>query len=599
MRRQFWKIYVWLEKNVFNSLARKLTGNIGFLIFLQFVYVALLYFLNKRLVYELSSHNVDKNLINYIENILNQNFYIFLILLFIGVIAGIIIIIFLRYLVNRPLKKIIHIFKDISEGRADLSVKLPAFTYDEFRDLSVYYNKFVGMLSDIIDSIRSNTTYISVSSTKSSKNISQASSDFEKEKATINTMVDSLKEISKTTNLIANDISGISNVVNDNVLKSRDSYGELSEASAKINEVTTKIGNFVDTVLNLRDRAEGIKDVIKIINDISDQTNLLALNAAIEAARAGEAGRGFAVVAEEVRKLAENVKTEVANINETIVNMSGTIDNIAKESGVLSSDIGECTSAINNSHNSFDFIIKNFENTEDQINRIVASIEELSSSSDEMVKNIEDIDSISDKNLDVITNIRDFLYKLVDRTDNLVSLISEFRIRRGKTAEILDKLEIYRRECAKILEDAYRKGVNIFDENYKKIEGDFDPPKYRTLYDQVVEKDLQQIHDRWLKEIEGAVFLLCVDRNGYAPTHNSKYCRYTGDKETDRNYSRDKRIFNDKTGIRSARNMKRWDFLTYERDTGEILSEISMPIFIDGKHWGAIRLGLDPDVFIK
>ena len=63
--------------------------------------------------------------------------------------------------------------------------------------------------------------------------------------------------------------------------------------------------------------------------------------------------------------------------------------------------------------------------------------------------------------------------------------------------------------------------------------------------------------------------------------------------------SRDKRIFNDPTGLRSARNREEFLLQTYMRDTGDILSDLSMPIIVDGRHWGAIRIGFDSLVMLQ
>ena len=35
---------------------------------------------------------------------------------------------------------------------------------------------------------------------------------------------------------------------------------------------------------------------------------------------------------------------------------------------------------------------------------------------------------------------------------------------------------------------------------------------------------------------------------------------------------------------------------TSMRDTGQILNDLSMPIYVDGKHWGAMIIGFDPKV---
>lgn len=131
----------------------------------------------------------------------------------------------------------------------------------------------------------------------------------------------------------------------------------------------------------------------------------------------------------------------------------------------------------------------------------------------------------------------------------------------------------------------------LFDTFYIPIPGT-DPQKFHTRYDQLADGIVQPIIDAVLKRDRRLVFVVPVDGNGYLPTHNSRYARpLTGDVAVDTKNNRTKRIFNDRTGLAAARNLKPYLLQKYSRDTGEELRDLSVPIFIQNRHWGALRIG--------
>jgi HAMP domain-containing protein len=162
-------------------------------------------------------------------------------------------------------------------------------------------------------------------------------------------------------------------------------------------------------------------------------------------------------------------------------------------------------------------------------------------------------------------------------------------LERGKIEAILGA-----RITGRILEEAIDNGVlsvnDVFDTEYKEIPG-FEPPKYHTEYDFYLDKALLSIEDEFLED-ESVVFAIAVDVNGYLPTHNTRYQQpISGDVEKDKVGNRTKRIFNDPVGIKAAQNLKEGFLQVYERDTGETMWDISAPIMVKGKHWGAFRIG--------
>ena len=83
------------------------------------------------------------------------------------------------------------------------------------------------------------------------------------------------------------------------------------------------------------------------------------------------------------------------------------------------------------------------------------------------------------------------------------------------------------------------------------------------------------------------------------PTSRRRRIRLTGDPAVDLVQSRDKRMFNKPTELRAASNTGATLMQTYLRDTGEVLVDLSMPIMLGGRHWGALRVGFSPLALIQ
>jgi len=166
-------------------------------------------------------------------------------------------------------------------------------------------------------------------------------------------------------------------------------------------------------------------------------------------------------------------------------------------------------------------------------------------------------------------------------------------------AELLSKARIEALTGAKMMERVLQEALDsgrfrsehIFDEKYVAIPGT-DPKKYHTQYDGFLDNVIQPLEDEFLKD-DQVLFAVLVDRNGYLPVHNSKYSLpLTGDKEKDKLGNRAKRMFNDPVGLAAAKNEKEILKQVYDRDTGEKAWDISAPVFVNGKHWGAFRIGV-------
>jgi len=136
--------------------------------------------------------------------------------------------------------------------------------------------------------------------------------------------------------------------------------------------------------------------------------------------------------------------------------------------------------------------------------------------------------------------------------------------------------------------------ADVFDTSYAQIKGwDWGPkPKFHTRYDSFTDRSALVFQDK-IVEQEEYVYAVGLDVNGYVPTHNTAQQRPLDGSSEDLLKNRTKRIYNSNaTEVNRAKSTEPFLKQVYHRDTGETLWDVSAPIWVKGKHWGAFVLGV-------
>ena len=430
--------------------------------------------------------------------------------------------------------------------------------------------------------------------------------------------------------------------------QTRQGRQESDQAVASVRQLQQQTQITSERLASLMGHIAQVNEVSLVIGEIADRTGMLSLNAAIEAAHAGAAGRGFAVVAEEVRKLADRTSRQTQEIGELLEAIRKDLDP-AREAMEQSLGLAsETRSQVEAVEQRLAGIADLAESTAGHVSSLARTATEEHAAARLLVE-------ASGRLLESTGTLKTEATAVAQDAFSLSSLteVGHRHLAAYDTGSLFHRALGLARELAttsaQILEAPVAEGrispADLLALAYREIRGQdiqelsrffnvlhvppegFIPPKFRTAYDALVEHPLQEAFDRVLDLEPRLTFALIIDLNSYAPSHNKRFGQdWTGQPDKDLAGNRVKRFFTDnRVLVRGARGglgeaaealpdrssresfqrvadlagmaSSQEDFLvqTYARDTGAIITVLTVPLYVCGQRYGVSLLGWSSD----
>jgi len=412
--------------------------------------------------------------------------------------------------------------------------------------------------------------------------ISRSAADVGREAADVRGMLDDAQKAAQAQTATMAELAGEVDRINQSQQAieavTRESLEGVAGARAAVAAVSAEFTKVKETL-------HRVGEVTGDITQIALQTRLLSFNAAMEAHRAGEAGRGFGAVANAVRDLAARVEVSTKEIKKTLQALEARIAALALEIEVR--DEGKTRSQFHQALVDVDAgvarIASAAQASRETAHAMTGAMAEVERSSDRLARSMETAGQRSEVFLRV--------------GEGLMELLANSGVETADSRYIA-ATQVAAARISAILEEALDAGAisqpDLFDERYQPIAGT-DPQQFMAKNVALAERLFPAVQEAVLSKLDGVVFCIAVDRNGYIPMHNKMYSQPQGhDPVWNAAHCRNRRIFDDRTGITAARNTKPFLLQTYRRDMGGgkfvLLKEACAPITVRGRHWGGMRL---------
>ena len=333
------------------------------------------------------------------------------------------------------------------------------------------------------------------------------------------------------------------------------------------------------------------------ITTIARQVNMLAINAKIEAARAGDSGRGFSVVAEAINDLSQKTAAAADSIQANIRDLSGGISVLRSEAGTVSDDARAVLDEAGETDIALAEISSSMQGTTKVAQDITRHAQDVEAASREFGPVFNDIATGFQETVNGIHEARKRVNALIDSSERIAQVSVAGGAETPDRAYI-DQVQSIATKIGAAFEQGIRRGDVtqdiLFDQRYQPIPAT-NPQQVMAPFTIFTDKVLPQLQDAVLDHDDSVVFCASVDRNGYLPTHNRKFSQTQRDDPVwNVANCRNRRIFDDRVGLKAGRSTAPFLLQVYRRDMGGgqfvMMKDLSAPIVVNGRHWGGVRI---------
>ncbi|HWI66172.1 MAG TPA: methyl-accepting chemotaxis protein [Symbiobacteriaceae bacterium] len=471
--------------------------------------------------------------------------------------------------------------------------------------------------------------------------------------------VDAVRDVAAGDREVRDAVSTSAQVIRKAQEASRETAEQATAMAAAIGQIAETLTGVSQKLEELGASSQQVTSLSQVVKGITKQLNLLSLNASIEAARAGQHGRGFAVVATEVGRLGERTSKQAHEIEAVI----GRVAEHLQDAGVhMGKGLQRASSLMRDAEDA--------SRGAAEIDRLMSEatapfgilMEQMQGHSETLAGVSQHVGSMAGQTeqlgglLDLVQAESSVLLRL---THNAQSELVRFykgtyvdQVKRATETMAQDLAGVFERAVDQqkvtlddVLALEYReiKGAEIqrlsrlFDVSRVPVTG-FQPPKFQTRYDAVVDVELKGLLDQYFGAFPDLMFCSLIDLNGYAPVAHAGGCKaWTGDFKRDAADNRVKRMTTDLAQVRAARMglkapepeqlsiapyvrdpktvLARGEFLrlgnplrqedepsgqfrlhTFAGLSGKVASFCAVPVYVKGWRYGVAMIGWEPRV---